>query len=101
MRNPARSLSAEPSVFSVGVSQVSVAAPACAAETAMLKGGSEAARLPSETEITMFAKVVTSPAAGVPLRRPLRESKVAQAGLFAIWYSSELPSGSDAVGWKA
>jgi len=66
----------------------------------MLNGGSEAARLPSETEITMFAKVVTSPAAGVPLSVRCANRRL-PAGLFAIWYSSELPSGSDAVGWKA
>jgi hypothetical protein len=42
----------------------------------------------------------TSPAPGVPLRRPVPELNVAQAGRFWMLKVRASPSGSDAFGWK-
>jgi hypothetical protein len=49
--------------------------------------------------MTMFDVVPTSPACGLPLRRPLVESKVAQPGLFCTLYVS-VPAAPATVGWN-
>jgi hypothetical protein len=51
-----------------------------AAVTVTLKGASVAEAVPSDTEMTMLLKVAVVPAEGVPARRPVATSKLAQDG---------------------
>ena len=69
--------------------------------TEMENAGRLVLAVPSETEMTMSPK--ESPAmllVGVPDRRPVDASKLAQLGGFATEKVSALPSASDAEGWK-
>jgi len=68
------------------VGRVSVAVPE-AAFTVIEKGANAAHERPSVTAILMLLYVPTP--VGVPLRRPLETSNVAQAGLFLIQKRSE------------
>jgi hypothetical protein len=67
--------------------------------TVMVKGGRDALKDPSDTEIVIPEEVPALP--GVPDRRPEAASKLAQAGLPAIENVSLSPSGSEAAGWNA
>jgi hypothetical protein len=58
----------------------------------------ELVSLPSVTVMRMSANVPIAEEAGVPLRRPVRASKLAQPGLFETANLSVSPSGSLAVG---
>src|ERR1043165_5759524 len=84
----------------MGGVQVNVALPLATARTLITNDASETLAVPSDTEITMAAELPTSPAVGVPVRRPLVVLNVAQAGLLSMRQVSEWPSGSDAVGRK-
>ncbi len=97
---PARFVSAEPSSFRVGAVQLRSAEPTTGVAdfTTMPKAGRVAEATPSETEMTMFEKVLTSVAVGVPDNLPVLRSNVAQPGLFAMPKPSVWPSGSEAVG---
>ena len=64
----------------------------------MLKAGRVADAWPSETAMTMLPAVPTLAAVGVPDRRPVAGSKVAQAGLLEMPKVSACPSGSEATG---
>ena len=71
------------------------------AATVMVKAGSAALSVPSETEMVMPVK--ERPAmleVGVPLRRPVVVLKEAQLGRLATAKVSGSPSASEAVGWK-
>ena len=97
---PARFVSGEPSVFSVGGCQLNVAVPSVADATSTENAGRVLEAWPSETLIRMDANVPDTVDEGVPLSRPVDASKLAHAGLLAIWNVSVSPSGSLAVGWK-
>src|SRR5688572_2067107 len=64
----------------------------------MLKFGIALEARPSVTEISMLVKLPTSSLSGVPVRRPVARSNVAQAGFRLIVNSSVSPSGSLAFG---
>ena len=66
----------------------------------MLKAGSVALAVPSDTEITMGPKLPAEPAGGVPLRLPVLLLNASHAGLPVTLKVSALPSASDADGWK-
>jgi hypothetical protein len=94
-------VSVVPSVLRVGGVQLSVAAPVVplvAEETTMPNAGSDAVEVPSVTRIVMELKVPV--AVGVPARRPVAVSKVAQDGRFTMLNVSRSPFGSRAVGVK-
>src|SRR5687768_13565421 len=100
MRYPVRFVSALPSERVVGGVQATVAVPLASALTLIEKGGRLERPVPSVAEITTFAKLPTLEADGVPLRRPVAVSNVAQAGRF--WISNVIvsPFASVAVGVK-
>jgi tRNA A37 threonylcarbamoyladenosine synthetase subunit TsaC/SUA5/YrdC len=103
MLYPARLVSAEPSLFSVGATQESVAVPVPGipvAVTVMLNAGSEALAVPSATVITIPEVVPASLTAGVPDNWPVLVLKVAQAGACAIEKVSAPPSEALALGVK-
>ena len=65
-------------------------------------GASETLAVPSDTEIVMLLKVMPATLLlGVPVRRPVELLNVAQLGRLTMEYVSVLPSGSEALGWKA
>ena len=74
--------------------------PEPAAETAIEKADNDAVAVPSLTLITIADVVPTFAVVGVPESRPVDAENVAQAGMFCIENVSELPSGSEAAGWK-
>ena len=67
-----------------------------AACTVMVKAGSDAVAVPSDTEMAMFEWVPAD--VGVPLSRPVVVLNVAQEGLFAMPNASVWPSGSETAG---
>jgi hypothetical protein len=69
-----------------------------AACTVIENTGSVAVALPSDTAMAMLEYVAASPAAGVPLNRPVDALNAAHDGLLTIANVSVWPSGSDAVG---
>jgi hypothetical protein len=71
-----------------------------AATTVTAKEARDAVVVPSETVMTMPEYVPTFALVGVPVKAPLAVLKLAHDGLPAMLNVSELPSGSDAVGWK-
>ena len=66
--------------------------------TVMLKAGSAAWAVPSETVIAMPENAPTSLAEGVPESRPVSVSNCAHEGLFAMLKARTWPSGSAAAG---
>lgn len=84
----------------VGGTQDSVTLPIAIWFTAMVNAPSEACAAPSDTEIRTLLNWPTSPAPGVPVRRPVAELNVAQAGRFWMLNVKASPSGSEALGWK-
>src|SRR5882724_7620104 len=99
MRNPARSVSSEPSEFVVGGVQVSVAEPvACTEFTVIWKAARDVVAVPSLTEITMPDVVPASLAAGVPDSWPVVVLNVAHDGLLMMLKVSLSLSASAADG---
>jgi hypothetical protein len=84
-------VSAVPSLFCVGGTQLTVAVPLVGvgvpalAITAIEKGASVAFVRPSVTLIVMLENVPTLDAVGVPVSFPVDVLKLAHAGLFEIW----------------
>ena len=76
-----------------------VADPVVAAATVIVNAGKVAVFVPSLTEIETLAYVPTAPDAGVPVRRPVAELKVAQVGMFEIEKVS-VPDPPLAEGWN-
>lgn len=70
------------------------------AATAIENVGRGVEAVPSLTVIAMLLYVRMCAAPGVPCKRPVPASKVAQVGRFAIVKLSGLPSTSAAVGWN-
>jgi hypothetical protein len=68
--------------------------------TLIENAGKETEECPSLTLMVMFESVPTSDEAGVPLSRPVAESKLDHDGAFWTEKVSESPSASDAVGTK-
>ena len=67
--------------------------------TVIENGASDVLAVPSVTEIWILLKVRPAKLLlGVPDKRPVEMLKLAQVGLLAIEYASELPSGSLAAG---
>ncbi len=102
MRNPARSVSGEPSSFRVGATQDSVAEPVAAplAITSIAKAGSVVLSDPSLTLIVMPVYIPTSPGLGTPLINPVLASNSAQLGRPDTEKVKSSPSESLAVGVK-
>ena len=85
----------------VGVPVIVGAVFVCTACTVIENAARDAEACPSLTLITMPPKVPTLLADGVPLRRPVLLSKLAQAGRFAIEKVRTSPFESLADGVKA
>src|SRR6185312_15308753 len=101
MLNPERFVSAEPSLFCVGATQVIRAVPVAGeagAETTMEKAGRATDVVPSLTLIVMPESVPASPEPGVPVRFPEAVLNVAHDGLFTMLNANVLPLASLAVG---
>ena len=68
----------------LGVPEIDGGAGGVSTETVMVNAGSDAAREPSLTLMTMSESAPTFAASGVPVSLPVVASNVAQAGLLVI-----------------